>query len=194
MFDKREVLLASVLLFIAATSIPPVLALAGLFPAPGTPELLILLIAFTGFSGVAGGGMYVSSHSMLGDVADDHELRNRERAEGILFGCIFLAMKAASGLGHAVGGLCLDLISFPTDAEPGMVAADIVWNLGAVYGPVVAGMGIFSWFAYRGYRIDKTRHAETLRELGKSRAAVFASAGTTSRPGPAMPARHSDPT
>jgi Na+/melibiose symporter-like transporter len=188
-FDKREVLLASVLLFIAATSIPPVLALAGLFPAPGTRELLFLLVAFTGFSGLAGGGMYVSSHSMLGDVADDHELRSRERAEGILFGCIFLAMKAASGLGHAVGGLCLDLIKFPKDAEPGMVAPDTVWNLGAVYGPVVAGMGVLSWLAYRGYRIDKTGHAETLRELKKSRAAAGA---TSRRGGRAMPAGSPD--
>ncbi len=180
-FDKRGVLLASVLLFIAATSTPPMLALAGLFPAPGTPALLPLLIAFTGFSGVAGGGMYVSSHSMLGDVADDHERRSRERAEGILFGCLFLGMKAASGLGHGVGGLCLDLISFPTDAEPGMVAPETVWNLGAVYAPVVAGMGVLSWLAYRGYRIDRSSHAETLRELEESRAAldtqVFAKGG-----------------
>jgi Na+/melibiose symporter-like transporter len=168
--DKREILLVSVVLFIFATALPPFLALVDLFPAVGSPQLLGWLVAFTTFSGVAGGLMYITSHSMMGDVADDHEVAVRRRAEGILFGCIFLSMKAASGIGHQVAGLCLQLIEFPMGIEPADMPAEAIWRLGALYAPTVAVLGSMAVVAYRGYSINRERHAETLRKLQGLRA------------------------
>ncbi len=168
--EKKGVLLISVLLYLGAAALPPILALAGWFPALDSPSLFPSLVAFNWLTGVAGGLMYVSSHSMLGDVADDHELAVGKRSEGILFGCLFLSIKAASGIGHWLSGMSLDLISFPTErVEPGAIAPEIVWRLGAMYGPLIMLLGLCALAAYSGYRITRDSHAATLRALERNR-------------------------
>ena len=57
------------------------------------------------------------------------------------------------------------MIEFPVSAEPGTVAADKVFNLGLVDGPIAVIPGVVAVFFYLKYNLSRKRHAEIQAEL-----------------------------
>jgi GPH family glycoside/pentoside/hexuronide:cation symporter len=117
--------------------------------------------------GIAAGFLGVTQASMIADVSDDLELISARRQEGILFGYLNFAGKTASGFGHALAGVCLDFIAFPTDAAPGDVPASTLAELGLLYGPGIGVVGLISFYFFSKYNISRKRHAEIQVELGR---------------------------
>jgi Na+/melibiose symporter-like transporter len=107
--------------------------------------------------------------SMLADVADEHELENGRRQEGVLFGALAFAGKSSSGLGSLLGGVGLDLIRFPTRADPLAVAPETVTALGILAGPGLGVLALLAVLILSGYRIDRRRHAEVAAALAARR-------------------------
>ena len=161
-FDKRRTMLVGATLYYAFTVGPIVLRLIEWFPANDSP----LLVAFGVASG-AGGLAVVSSNSMMADVADEHELDTGRRQEGIFFGALSFASKGAAGLGTLIGGLALDVIQFPVGAAPGAVDAATVFNLGAVYGPMLGVFVVFTVYCLMHYRLTEERHGEIMAALAE---------------------------
>ncbi|MCB1842150.1 MAG: MFS transporter, partial [Halioglobus sp.] len=118
---------------------------------PGAQQLVFALI-FVNY------GIYVastilrtvSSHALLADIADEHDLASGQRQEGIMFAAAFFAAKFISGFGYLVAGPLLDLIGLEAGAQPGQTPASVDWGLGLIMGPGLALLMLIPvWMAYR---------------------------------------------
>lgn len=102
----------------------------------------------------------VTLNSMFADIADEQELLTGERQEGIIFSARSFAFKAAGALASVLGGIGLDLISFPRGASPGEVPEDILFMLGMVAGPLTSIFGLLILLFYLGYGLTRGRVEE----------------------------------
>jgi Na+/melibiose symporter-like transporter len=59
-----------------------------------------------------------------------------------------------------LGGIGLDLISFPSNATTGTVPAAVVWQLGLLSGPVPGFFTIFAFLLLLNYPLSRKRQAE----------------------------------
>jgi Na+/melibiose symporter-like transporter len=148
--------------------LPIVLRLLGLFPENGDALLVPLLIAIRVIQGASTVQANVAFGSMVADTIDEHELNTGKRQEGIFFASSSFAAKAASGMGNIIAGFALDLIDWPRGRHiksAADVPVEAIVDLGMLYGPYVAGCGIFSVFCYTRYRLTRELHEEILKAL-----------------------------
>ena len=130
--------------------------------------LLYTLVAVKFRSGVGVVQALITFGSMVADIVDEHELNTGKRQEGIFFASVSFSGKFTTGIGNVVGGIALDLISWPrgtaiqTAAD---VPADTLMWLGLIYGPIVSGFAVVCLYCYSKHRLDRHRHAEIVREL-----------------------------
>lgn len=170
-FNKRKILIGLSSIIIVNSNVMICLRLfTDVLPANGTPELLALLLAFVFIGGLAGPAVLVTLNSMFADIADEQELLTGERQEGIIFSAQSFAFKAAGALASVLGGVGLQLISFPRGAAPGEVPEDTLFLLGLVAGPLTSVFGLLNLMFYMGYRLNRTRVEEIQRELTLRRA------------------------
>jgi Na+/melibiose symporter-like transporter len=172
-FDKRAGLIVGSTGWASLQILPILLRLVGWFPDNGESTLVPTLVAMRFLQGVILQQALVSFGSMMADVADEHELASGRRTEGIFFGAVAFSGKLSNGLGTFLGGIGLDLISFPRGPQI-ETAADIdpttIIQLGILYGPIVAAFGVVSIWCYTHYGLDRARHAQIVTELQKVRA------------------------
>ena len=164
---------AAVIVWIGALALAPApvfLRLAGLFPENGAPELVPLLFVFTSVdvSLIIAASILVSS--MVADVVEDSETTTGRRSEGVFFAARSFVGKCVAGVGVFLSTVLLAAVGFPTGAKPGEVDPEIVWNLGAAYGPTLIVLYTISVACLAGYRISREGHQENLRRLASRRA------------------------
>lgn len=167
--DKKPTFLAGNALFSICVLLPPTAQLLGFFPPQESPSYLVLLTTASFISGIGAGGALVTAGSMMADIADEHELTTGLRQQGIFFGALAFGAKTTSGLGSFLGGLALDAIDFPTQAERGTVPPEIVDALGVLYGPGIALIAVLAFVILSRYRLNGKRHAEIVVELKRRR-------------------------
>lgn len=163
--DKKPTLILGTALFSLCVLTPPIAYLLDCFPARGTTAYVGTLWLAAGAGAFAAAGALVAAGSMMADVADEHELATGRRQEGIFFGSLTLALKSASGIGHGVAGLAMDVIGFPSQAVPGAVDTSVLESLGILYGPGIALLAVVAMFFLSGYSLDSVRHAEIVAAL-----------------------------
>ena len=148
---------------------PIVGRLTDILPENGTTELIAFLLVARFLQGGLVQQGYASFSSMMGDIADEHELATGRRQEGIFFGVVSFSGKAASGVGSLIAGVSLDVISWPAGlggaTEIIAIPAETIRNLGILYGPLLAVFAVVGPFAYRGYSLDRERHSVVLEAL-----------------------------
>ncbi len=152
--------------------IPVVLRLGDTFPENGTDALFYTLLGFRFIQGVILQQAFIAFGSMMADVADEHEYESGVRQEGIFFGAIAFSSKATAGFGNFIGGFGLDIISWPRGPEiqsAADVPAQTLFNLGLLYGPIVAGFSIIALWCYTRYDLTKERHAAIIEKLNQRR-------------------------
>ena len=148
-----------------------VLRLLGWFPENGSPALLPIVFAVLCVnSTIAAMGM-ISAGSMMADVAEQHEVRSGKAQQGVFFSSTSFSGKLASGIGHFVAGVGLDLIAFPLQADPADVPASSLANLGLL-SVTAALLTVFAIWSFRYYKIDhaeftRTREILTARQAGE---------------------------
>lgn len=148
--------------------LPLVLRLLGLFPENGSSWLVPCFFVIWGanvFSPVTG----IVVDSMMGDVADEHELKTGSRSEGMIFAIKAFGMKLTAGLGGMFGGFGLDIIGFPKNAVVGQIAPEVIDRMLFSCGPlfwIIVGLG--NLFMLR-YAISQKRHGQIIEELKKKR-------------------------
>jgi len=158
--------------------VPIVARLLGWFPENGDALLVPLLIAIRVIQGASTVQANVAFGSMVADTIDEHELATGKRQEGIFFASSSFSAKAASGMGNIIAGFALDLIAWPRGQQirsAADVPVETIADLGMLYGPYVAGCGVFSVWCYTRYRLTRERHAEILAELYTRRGGPYAS-------------------
>lgn len=153
--------------------LPVVLRLLDMFPENGEEELVWTLLVMKFIQGVLLQQAFISFGSMMADVADEHEYNFGTRQEGIFFGAIAFSSKATSGFGNFIGGIGLDIISWPRGVDIKSAAdipAQTLMELGLLYGPIVAAFSVVSVWCYSHYNLTKERHGEMLEVLRERRA------------------------
>lgn len=168
--DKKYTVIAMIALSCLLVGSPYVLKLLGVFPPTGSAVALPLFFALNTLAYVALPVVPIVINSQMVDIADEHELKTGNRAEGLIFSVRLFALKATNGLGAMVAGVGLEAIGFPQNARPETLSPKVIDGLMFMMGPlyyiiVFAGLG----FALL-YRIDRRRHGEILAELEARRA------------------------
>ena len=167
--DKRPAFLAGIALFSLMVLGPPIAKIVGFYPVASSPFYIGILMLASGLAAFAASAGIVMAGSMRADVADEHELHTHRRQEGIFFGALAFAGKSTSGLGTFIGGLALDLIHFPTQADPSTIPIEKIDALGFFYGPGIMLFAVVAMLLLSRYRIDRRRHAEIARALNARR-------------------------
>lgn len=169
--DKKHTMYLGLTVILAAFVLPTILRLLGWFPPNDSAMLMPLLLADQAIAGVGMAILSVCSGSIVADVADDHELRSGQRQEGMLFGFFTLAAKSTSGAGQFFAGLTLWLVAFPTEKKvaPEEISSEVLFELGLIYGPVVALFGLLCIYMLSFYDISRESHEETLKALQENR-------------------------
>lgn len=147
----------------------PVLAsLVGIFPALDSAAFFPLLLAFCGAGVLLRVTTSILCTSMLTDVVEEHELRTRKRAEGLLTAGLTLIQKTMSGAGVLASGLILTAIDFPRAAQPDAVDPGLLRDLVLLYVPLVTALGLISLLFLARFPIDRQAHERTLRLLDQA--------------------------
>ena len=168
--DKRTIATGGALLGGFFFCLMPIARLVGLAPENGSSLLVILLFGFGMASAFCSAQTGVALGSMMADVADENELETGKRQEGVFFGGLAFAIKAAAGFGGMFAGLSIDFIDFPLGTEPGTVPAETLTALGIFYGPGVALCWILASFLLSRYELTKDKHANVMATLTVRRA------------------------
>jgi len=111
--------------------------------------------------------------SMMGDVADEHELKHGTRQEGVYFGSYSFSSKCTGAFGNMIAGVAIDLIGLDPVSKPGEVPVDVLNHFGASYG-LIALLIIASVWVFLPYSLNSRRHAQVLVELANRRRPVAA--------------------
>lgn len=166
-FDKKWTVIIGCLGAAFANTTPVLLKLMDLMPTD--PEVLVpVLVSLQVMSTMASVQAGVTVASMMGDIADEHELRHGTRQEGIYFGSYNFAAKCTSAVGNLVAGFALDFIRFPVNSTPGLVDEQVLFNFGVMYSSVALILIVSTWVFWQ-YGLDKQKHEEIMAGLQKRR-------------------------
>lgn len=165
MFDKKMTLIMGVILTSVAGTAPVVLKLMGLMPEDQS-VLIPILVGVAVFSTIGILHAGVSGASMMGDIADEHELRHGRRQEGVYFGSHNFALKCTGAVGNLVAGFALDLVNFPVNSRPGEVPEQVLFDFGLVYVVIVVMVVVALW-VFWPYDMSRERHATIRTELSR---------------------------
>ena len=163
-WDKCPTLIFGTIGWSAFQILPIVGRLLDVVPQNGTEALIVFLVASRFLQGALVQQGYASFSSMMGDIADEHELATGRRQEGIFFGVVSFSGKAASGLGSFIAGVARrDFLACRNRQEGDAVQSpETIQDLGIVYGPMLAVFAFPAPVAYRGYPLDRERHRSIL--------------------------------
>ncbi len=164
-FDKRMTVIMGVLLTSLAGTVPVALKMMGLMPED--QDILVPIIVFMAvlsYFGILHAG--ASTGSMMGDIADEHELKHGKRQEGVYFGSHNFALKCTSAVGNLIAGFALDIVNFPVNSKPGEVPEGVLFDFGMIYVAIIVMVAV-SLKIFWPYDLNRARHAEIRAELNR---------------------------
>jgi glycoside/pentoside/hexuronide:cation symporter, GPH family len=170
--DKKLTVVWTIVASCFLVGLPYTLKLVGFFPENDSPATLPLYFVIQALGYIALPIVPIVINSQMVDVADEHELRTGNRAEGLIFSVRLFAVKASNGLGAVLAGIGLELINFPKNAraaelEPSVING-LMFMMGPLYYLIVFGGLSFALM----YSIDRRRHESILAQLEARRGAA----------------------
>ena len=163
-FDKMPTLVASALVNAFVGNSVIALRLLDLMPENGSPLLLPIIFGVLTLNSAIAALGFISAGSMMADVAEQHEHDSGSAQGGVFFSATSFSGKLASGLGHAVAGLGLDLIAFPLQSAPSEVPYEAVRNLGLL-NLAAALLTLVAIYVFSYYQINSEKQALTRAAL-----------------------------
>ena len=96
-------------------------------------------------------------------------LKTGRRSEGMVYAFRTFAIKATSSVGNLIGGFGLQIIGFPDNATTETITQETLNGLFFMMGPLY-WIICFTGMLFMGmYQLNKTKHAEILKELKERR-------------------------
>ena len=166
--DKRDAMIVAGLVWMVVHSIPVLGYMAGVAPEFSTWSAVAFLGIAHIFVGISVGQVVVGIGTCMADIADENELETGRRQEGVFFGASAFANKCAAGLGTLLGGIVLELISWPTGSairSAADIPADTIFQLAFIAGPIIALMAIPGVLCLRGYALNRDKMSEIQDQL-----------------------------
>lgn len=149
---------------------PYLLRWAGLFPDPGSPDLLPVFLFFVTIGTALGIGAMIIGASMMSDVVEASEERTGRREEGLFFAGALFMQKCSGGLGIFFAGLILAAAQFPTGVRPGAVAIPVIDNLILLFAGVTIALAALSAVAFLYFPFGREEHEARLAKLAVAEA------------------------
>lgn len=143
------------------------LRLIDVLPANGDPMLFPIVLTMTVLDVALIISFQIMMSSMIADVVEESEIRTKRRSEGVFFAAVTFTRKFVQGFGVVSATAILTVAQFPPGARPEDVSADSLFRLGALYVPAVFTVWMIMIGCLALYRIDRNKHEENLRELGR---------------------------
>lgn len=150
--------------------VPVLLKLYDIAPASGSNGLMVFVCSFV----VVQQSFFIAvlnlKGSMIGDIADELELSNNMRQEGIINSAMMLVQKMTFGFGAFAAGLMIEytgVTKFTTAAD---VSTESLTRLAMCFGPGVAIIIAFSILFFSKYKLDYARYLQVRSELDQRRA------------------------
>ncbi len=100
----------------------------------------------------------VTGGSMKADITDEDALLHGRRREGIFFGAVSFAAKAAFGVGSQLAGFVVDFVGLVPGARPEEVGPQVVRDLGLTLGFSILVLVGLSVAAFSRYDLTRERH------------------------------------
>jgi len=163
--EKKRVALAILTCALFVDVGPIALRLFELMPANGTDALIYTIYTLGVVQNALGILLAVAISGMFAEVVDDHAAKTGDHLAGLISSSHTFMKKATSGLGTAIGGWVLVWIAFPTQTDVAEVPAETIFNLGLVYGPLLAILSIAVVLVLLGYRITRADHESNLATI-----------------------------
>ena len=164
-FDKRWTGAFALLLYTIGPAIPLGLGWLGVL-TPATPNLLVILIAFSILQHAPFSVMTTTIYSALADIADELELKYGMRQEGILYSTRTFFARVDQALGTALAGWVLTIIAFPAKAVPGQVDTKVLMGLAVAF--VLSTIpGLIATIFYGMLRVTRSTHDATRKALAE---------------------------
>jgi len=166
--DKKPAVMIGMVVFTGFAAVPPILKVVGLFPPEASAFYfpLIVLLTVTATFGISAPIVVVGS--MMADITDEDALMSRRRREGIFFGALSFASKAASGLGVVVAGVVYDAVGLYQGLDPAAAPPEIETRLGWITGGIILALVSLSLVFLGRYSLSRERHAEIRRALDRA--------------------------
>jgi glycoside/pentoside/hexuronide:cation symporter, GPH family len=168
-FDKKWTVVVGVSVGALTDTVPVLMKLFDAMPHD-TATLVPILIGLSSLGSFFGVQASITVASMMGDVADEHELKHGTRQEGVYFGSYSFSQKCTGALGNFMAGVAIDLIGLNPNSKVGEVPQDVLNHFGASYG-LIALLIVAAIWVFLPYSLNSKRHAQVLVELAKRRPA-----------------------
>jgi len=169
-FDKKQSAIGIYATGIVFGAAPVLLRLVGWFPENDSPYLYPIMVGHAMLDVTLIVMFGIVQSSMLADIVEHSEITTGRREEGLFFAARTFAAKATSGVGAFFAGIALQIIDFPTDAKPGEVDPEVIWNLGFIYGPSLMIFYLMALGAISFYQITRGGHDSRVSKLNTERA------------------------
>ena len=167
-FEKRDIFMTCLLM----GSLLQILKVAARFfeilPENGDPLLLQIFFIQSSLGAFFAFIFLMMFASMIADIADEQELNNGLRQEGVFSGGITFSNKATSGLGAIIGGFLLEsVIQMPVGLVPGEIEYPTLVRLAVIDGIVMPSLMIIPVVLVSKYSLTR----ETVGSIQKKLAA-----------------------
>jgi len=164
-FEKRTILISSLFMIGIFQAVPFISYKLGYAPSFGSDSLVYFLSIFIFITGTFSLISLMTRESMVPDMIDQVQKESNLRQDGAISSLTSFCAKCMTGLGQFFSMFVLWLISFPK----GSVEATLQQKemLALFQGPMIMILFLIPIFIFAGYKIDREKHKEILRDLKK---------------------------
>ena len=148
-------------------ALPYLLRIAGLFPHPGDPLMLPLLLGIFTVNAACSVSSTILGASMMADVVEHSEIQTGRRSEGVFFAGAFFIQKCCSGIGIFASGVILSIAHFPEAAPQGSVPVATIDRLTIIFALLYLGLGFLAAFLYSRFPFGRAEHIARIEALAE---------------------------
>ena len=162
-FEKRTILLFSLVVIGFFQATPFILYKVGVVPEFGSNSLVYFLSFFIFITGTFSIMSLMTRESMVPDMIDQVQQESNLRQDGTISSLTSFCAKCMTGLGQFFSMFVLWLISFPQ----GSIEATFTQRemLALFQGPMIMLLFLIPIVIFSGYKIDRKKHKEILQRI-----------------------------
>ena len=162
-FEKRTILLFSLIVIGIFQATPFILYKVGMAPEFGSNSLVYFLSVFIFITGTFSIMSLMTRESMVPDMIDQVQQESNLRQDGTISSLTSFCAKCMTGLGQFFSMFVLWLISFPQ----GSIDATFTQRemLALFQGPMIMLLFLIPIVIFSGYKIDRKKHREILQKI-----------------------------